>query len=241
MLVKSHAIILRTVKYGESRMIVDAFTREGGRLSFAASMPKTGRGKIKKQFFQPMTIVDVEYDYRPRVQLQRFVDVSLTVPYRSVSIDPHKLSISLFISEFLSYALRGEQKNEQLFDYVVGSMQWLDNSTTSIANFHIVFLMRLSLFLGFYPNLDDYHEGCCFDLRAAQFSATLPLHRDFLAADEAAKVSLMMRMNFATMHLFRMSRAERNRLVDIIISYYRLHIPDFPELRSLAVMRELFV
>ncbi len=241
MLVKSTAIILRSVKYGESRMIVDVFTRDNGRLSFAVAIPKTARGKIKKQFFQPMTIVSVEYDFRPRVQLQKFFDVSLAVPYHSVCADPYKLSISLFISEFLCYALRGEQTNESLFDYVVQSMQWLDANEGVAANFHIVFLLRLSRFLGFYPNLDDYQSGSCFDLRTACFCDTAPIHRDFLMPDDAAKVQLLMRMNFATMHLFRMSRDERNRLVDIIIAYYRLHIPDFPELKSLAVLRELFV
>ncbi len=241
MLVKTNAIVLRAVKYGDSRMIVDVFARAGGRLSFAVAVPKTTRGKIKKQFFQPMTLVDVEYDYRPKDQLQKFIDVSLDYPYQSLHTDPYKLSLSLFISEFLCYALRGEQQDETLFDYISGSMQWLDGSSGAPANFHLVFLMRLSLFLGFYPNLEDYCDGDCFDLRAASFCSVPPVHRDYLVPAEAAKISLMMRMSLATMHLFRMSRGERNRLIDIIIAYYRIHIPDFPELKSLAVMRELFV
>ena len=49
-----------------------------------------------------------------------------------------------------------------------------------------------------------------------------------------------MRMNYDTMHLFEMSRAERNRCVEIILSYYRLHLPGFPELKSLEVLRELY-
>ncbi len=241
MLVKSPAIILRTVKYGESRIIVDAFTRAGGRLSFIVSMPRSGRAKVKKQVFQPMTMVDAGYDWRPKEQLQKFTDVSIAYPYRSLHTDPCKLSLSLFISEFLCYALRGEQQNEALFDYVAGSMQWLDGNDGPTANFHLVFLMRLSLFLGFYPNLEDYREGDCFDLRTASFCASSPLHRDFLMPVEAAKIRLMMRMSLSTMRLFRMSRAERNRLIDIIVAYYRIHIPDFPELKSLAVLRELFV
>ncbi len=238
---KSPAIVLRSIKYGESKLIVDTFTRSDGRLSFVTTLSNSGKSKIKKQFFQPTTLLNIEYDYRQKVQLQKFTDVASAYPYQTVTTDPYKLSISLFISEFLYYALRGEQQNEALFDYVSGSMHWLDNSDGPSANFHIVFLLRLSLFLGFYPNLEDYSQGDYFDLRGSCFCSTPPVHRDFLMPEDAAKIRIMMRMNYSTMHLFRMSHTDRNRLVDIIISYYRIHIPDFPELKSLSVLRELFV
>jgi DNA repair protein RecO (recombination protein O) len=67
------------------------------------------------------------------------------------------------------------------------------------------------------------------------------LHENFLQAHEAEKISLLMRMNFETMRLFEFSRTERNRCVDLMLSYYRLHIPGFPELRSLPVLKTLFV
>lgn len=49
-----------------------------------------------------------------------------------------------------------------------------------------------------------------------------------------------MRMNYDTMHLFAMSRVERMRCLTVIEQYYRLHLPDFPELKSLDVLKELF-
>jgi len=49
-----------------------------------------------------------------------------------------------------------------------------------------------------------------------------------------------MRMDYPTMHLFRMSRAERNRILQILLLYYRLHLPAFPELQSVSVLRELY-
>ena len=100
--------------------------------------------------------------------------------------------------------------------------------------------MRLSLFLGFYPNLDHYQPGCYFDLRESIFLSVPPVHRDFLYPQEAEKIQLMMRMDFPTMHLFRMSHQDRNRLLEVSLSYYRLHIPDFPELKSVSVLQELY-
>jgi len=168
---------------------------------------------MKKQYFQPMTLLEVEVDLRQRLQLQKLKDARLLSAYVSIPFSPEKLALSLFIAEFLNHALRSEQQNELLFVYLVDAMQWLDITEKGFANFHLTFLMRMSRFLGFYPNLDDYVEGSVFDLRAATFS---------------------------TMHLYRFNRQDRNRIVDVLLQYYRLHIPQFPELKSLGVLQELW-
>ncbi len=240
MLLKSKAIVLHQLKYGDSRVIVDLFTREQGRLSVIVSVPKTQRGKLKKQYFQPLTLLSTELDLRPLQQLQKLRDASLLSPYSSLYADPTKLSIALFVAEFLFHALKSEQQNVPLFDYLASAIEWLDGSDDRFANFHLVFLMRLSLFLGFYPNLDGFYEGAYYDLRQSTFCGAPPLHRDFLMPDDAAKIGLLMRMDFTTMHLFQLSHADRNRILDVLLSYYRLHLPAFPELRSVAVLREIY-
>ena len=240
MLTKTPAIVLHSLKYGETRLIVDMFTRSHGRLSFIVSLPKSPKGKIKKQFFQPLTLLEIETDVRPKLQLQKLSDVRLLYPFSTIPFEPEKLAISLFIAEFLYYAMRGEQQNVPLFDYVTDSIQWLDGQEGRFANFHLVFLMRLSRFLGFYPNLDGYTPGDYFDLRESIFSAQPPGHHEFLQPAEAEIVQLMMRMDYATMHLYRLSHHDRNRLLEVALTYYRLHLPDFPELKSLAVLQELY-
>ena len=254
MLAKSEAIVLHSIKYGETKMIVDLFSRLHGRLSFIVSLPKSFRGKLKKQYFQPLTLLSIEYDVRPQMQLQKLHDASILVPLSTLLYHPSKLSISLFLAEFLYHALRDEQQNEPLFDYVRSGIEWLDSRERDFANFHLVFLMHLSRFLGFYPNLESLtptllskeredrpqEERQYFDLRAATFCAAPPLHRDFLMPQEASVLRLMMRMDFANMHLFRLSRAQRNRCIEVALLFYRLHLPDFPDLKSLPVLQELW-
>ena len=240
MLVKTEAIVLHSLKYGETRLIVEMFTREAGRLSFIVPLPKTPKSRLKKQYFQPMTLLEVECDLRQRAQLQKLRDARLLSTYLSIPFSPEKLALSLFTAEFLYHALRSEQQNAPLFAYVCDSMQWLDTVESDFANFHLTFLMRLSRFLGFYPNLDDYVDGCVFDLRAATFSLLIPTHRDFLQPDDAQRIHTLMRMDFPTMRLYRLSRHDRNRIVDVLLYYYRLHIPQFSELKSLSVLQELW-
>ncbi|MBO7140396.1 MAG: DNA repair protein RecO [Prevotella sp.] len=235
---KTEALVLHTVRYGDSRLIIDMFTREQGRQSYIVSLSKTGRSAIKKQYFQPLTLLIIETDSRPLQQLQRLRSAELLSPWQSLLTEPGKLAIALFVAEFLNYALRGEQKDAQLFDYVKASLEWLDGRSDRYANFHLVFLMRLSRFLGFFPNLSS--QESYFDLRTATFCAAPPLHHDYLMPEEAGRIRPLMRMDFATMHLFRLNRTERARMLEIIERYYRLHLPAFPELRSLPVLHELF-
>ena len=101
-------------------------------------------------------------------------------------------------------------------------------------------MLHLTRFIGFYPNVEDYASGCSFDMREGCFVYAAPLHADFLPPHEAEKIGLLLRLNYATMRLLRLTREERNRCVDVLLAYYRLHLPDFPEMKSLAVLRELF-
>lgn len=238
--VKSKAIVLRTVKYGDSRMIVDMLTASVGRVSFVCSLSKTNKGKIKKQLFQPLTLLDLVFDYRPTVELQRIKDVRISRPFVSIPFDACKLSIGLFLSEFLLYATKCEQDGNQLEEFTEKSLLWLDNAVDGFANFHLVFMIRVSLFVGFYPNLDGYRDGAWFDLRDGSFTMTCPSHPDYLNPVDSRRILLLTRMNFDNMRLFRMSRDDRNRCLDVIMAYYRLHVPNFPVLRSLEVLRELF-
>lgn len=240
MLTKTRAIVLHSMKYGEDKTIVDMLTADFGRVSFVCRLPKTQKGKLKKQLFQPLTMLFIEFDHRQGGGLQRLRDVQMSQPFTSIPFDPVKLSISLFVAEFLLYATRGEQQNEALFQYVENGILWLDGQSRSFANFHLVFMMRLSRFIGFFPNLDDYHKGDCFDLRNGTFVAVRPSHADVVEPAEAERINTLMRMGFESMHLFQMNRHERNRIAEFILTYYRLHVPNFPELKSIEILKELF-
>lgn len=239
--IKSKAIVLRHVKYGDSSLIVDMLTEAMGRVSFIVRIPKTQKGKMKKQLFQPLTILSVVFDYRQRSSLQHLRDISIAQPFMSIPVEPAKIGLAMFLAEFLSYVTRDEQRNDTLFTYIEESLRWLDAADGGYANFHIVFMLQLSRFIGFLPNLEDYTDGCLFDLREGRFTTVAPLHHDVLQPDDARTFVDLMRLNYRTMHLCRLNRKQRNNITESILLFYRLHVPDMPELRCLDVLKELFV
>ena len=222
MLQKTVGIVLHTLKYNDTSNIVEMYTELSGRVSFLVPVPRSRKSAVKSVLFQPLSLIEIEADFRPNAT-------------------PYKSSIALFLAEFLYRAVREEAENRPLFAYLVHSITWLDECREGFANFHLVFLMRLSRFLGLYPNLEDYHDGDYFDMLNACFTSLRPqLHSSYITPQEASRLIVLMRMNYDTMHLFGMNRLERARCLTIINEYYRLHLPDFPVLKSLDVLKELF-
>lgn len=236
-----NVIVLRSFMFGDAKMMVDVFSREYGRLSCVCKIGSSKAGCGWRQMFQPLSLLELSVERKRVGQLPVVKDVHISVPFSNIPFNAYKLSVSMFLAEFLGCVTYSEHDFPLFYDYVRESILWLDGARSNFSNFHLVFMMRLTRFVGFYPNLDDYEDGCCFDMQNGCFVPCAASCRDFLDAEESRKMHLLMRMNYSTMHLFTMSRSERNRCLDVIIEFYRLHIPGFKELKSLDVLRELFV
>ncbi|MBQ9287800.1 MAG: DNA repair protein RecO [Bacteroidaceae bacterium] len=239
MLKKTKAIVLFTLKYNDSSLIVHTFTEEDGRMSFWLRIPKNSKAKVKNVLFQSLSILELDIDVSKH-GLSHIKEARPISPFNSIPFDPLKLSVAIFLAEYLSKVLREETQNKSLFAYLEYSIRWLDGTKEIPANFHLVFLMRLSRFLGLYPNLENYHQGDFFDLENGCFVSTQPIHGQFVHGQQAKHILTLMRMNYTTMHLFKMNRVERNEILDMLLKYYSIHIPGSADLKSLPILKELF-
>ena len=248
-------IVLRTVKYGDNSLIVDLFTESRGRQSFMTSTMRAKRSVRSVSFWQPLSMVEFSAETKPNAgKLPRPNDVRTYYNYTDLPFSPIKSTLALFLAEFLSAALREEKENQPLYRYIESSLQWLDmvESSAAIANFHLAFLMHLSRFMGIYPNLEvndnlnsksqisNLKSQTYFDLLAGTYCDRQPSHAHFLKNQEAQALPILFRMDYPTLHLFRLSRKDRMRILQVLNEYYRLHVPNFPELKSLEVLQELY-
>lgn len=241
MLQKLHGVVLYVVKYSDKSNIAHIYTEQDGQVSFLIpAVRRSRKSAVNPVLFRPFSLVEIEADIRLKSGLHPIREARIWYPLDSLPYHPYKMGMSMFLAEFLYRTLQEEDGNAPLFAYLVNSIRWLDACGRDFSNFHLVFLLRLTRFLGFYPNLDDYVSGCCFDLLNACFVDGTPSHGLFLSAEESSRIINLMRMNYETMRLFVMSRNERNRCLDVIVAYYRLHLPAFPELKSLSVLKELY-
>lgn len=237
---RSRGIVLRSLRYNDTQVIVSIYTELEGTVDFIVRRTTGSRQAVKASTWAPLTLVEVAWEPRQRANLQKPRELTLWRPWQSIPFHPHKAAIAIFLGELLGYTLRSEQPDNELFAFATNSLEWFDESDKNYVNFHVVFLLKMSRFLGFMPNVDEWHEGALFDLQAATFVDTPPPHSYYLEAAEAALVPKFLRMNIRSMQAVGLSGAMRSRALEIVILFYRLHIPELPELKSLAVLTEVF-
>ncbi|MBO7067726.1 MAG: DNA repair protein RecO [Bacteroidaceae bacterium] len=243
MLERTTGIVLHHLKYNDDSIIVNIYTQLHGNVGFLIKVPRQKRSNVRTLLLRPLNILELDFDFRPNQTLQRINDLRLYISYDSLPYDHIKGTLALFLSEFLYHVLKHEMANPSLFQYLCNSLLWLDrshNTQKGLANFHLVFLTRLTRFLGFWPNVQGFVHGMVFDLREATMVNSLPAHGQYLNGEESAFLPLLLRINYATMHLLRFSRQQRTHVLDMLVDYYRMHIPEFPEMKSLDVLRTVF-
>jgi DNA repair protein RecO (recombination protein O) len=201
---------------------------------------RSARAAVRHTLFQPLAVLELTWEHRQAGSLARPKSARSALPFSSLPYDPYKSAMALFIAEFLHHALRSEPASTHLYNYIEQSINWLDTCTSKFSNFHLVFLVRLMFFLGIMPNVDHPERYKFFDLRAGTFVAERPTHVDYIPNPEAQFIPMLLRMRYENMHIFRFNGTDRSRLLNYINTYYRLHLPEFPELKSLQILKELF-
>lgn len=240
MVEKFKGIVLRTLKYSDNLMIADIFTESRGRVSFLLPVTRSRNSKVKSVLFQPLSILHFQANYKHGGAMSRLSEAVPACMYRTIQCDPCKSAIALYIAEFLTRALHEESDNAAVFEFIEESLMWLDEAEERYANFHLLFLMRLTRYLGISPNLEADHRAHYFDLEAGCFVGVQPMHPNFLTATQAADFFSLMAHDYDGVSQVSMNRNLRNEYLSVIQNYYRLHIPDFPELKSAEVLKELF-
>ncbi len=234
--VKTKAIVLSTIKYQEKSLIVKCFTESDGLKSyFIQSAFSTRKSNQKIAYFQPLNLLEIEANHKNKGTLEHIKEVKLAYYYQSISVDFTKNAIVFFLSEVLHHAILEEEKNETLFAFLETSFLWLDTHVTN-PNFHLIFLIELTKFLGFYPQLED-NDANCFEMIEGVFTSYQGVN--CLSENESILLKKLMELKFDDVSK-NFSKTERQMLLKIIIDYYIIHLQGFKKPKSLDVLKEIF-
>jgi DNA repair protein RecO (recombination protein O) len=238
---KLKGIVLNTIRYSDKHNIVHIYTDGRGLMSFAVPLGKTPASRMRNAMLMPLSLIDLEAAVSSGRELARMREIRRNYPLATLYSDPVKNAIALFISELLTHVIQEPEGNEYLFRYIEQSVQLLEQMPGQVANFHICFLFHLGAHLGIQPNLESYQKDYWFDMTDGVFVRSAVRGHDLLEPQEAQVIHLLSRMTFNNMAVFRFNREERNRMLDLIISYYRLHNAAIGTLRSPDILKQLFV
>jgi len=236
-------IVLRTVKYGETSVIVAVFTEQFGVQSYLVNGVRiaTKKGSGKANLFQPSAILDMVVYHNELKQLQRIREFKWAHLYQHILSDVRKNAVALFMVELLTKCLKQPEVNTELFEFAEDAFLRLDNSPdTAAANFPLFFALHLPVFFGLRIN-DNYSDERCFlDLQEGAFVPQQPTHPHFLEDRQAFITSQILKVQQPEeLDDIRLNHDFRRQLLFTYETYYKLHIQDFGTMRTLPVLKEI--
>ena len=241
MLVKTNAIVISTVKYGDSSLIARCYCKKLGLKSFILKGILTSKkGGLKKSLFQPLNLINISTQIKNQSnQRLNFIrEGSLKVHFKEIPLKIKKNAIALFISEVISKVIYEEgTPNIALYNFLENSIMRLEKEKFSPV-FHLKFLTLLSDQLGFYPNLMS-QEKEFFDMESGCFCENSN-SRYAVGGDTIIVFKELLYLNFDDIVQINISNRLRIKVLDFLIDYFNIHLPRFGNIKSIAILHEIF-
>jgi DNA repair protein RecO (recombination protein O) len=226
-LTKCKAIVLSTVKYGDSAIILKCYTDKSGLQSYMIPGIRSKTSIVKPSQLLPLSLLEIDANQTGSKGMHRIKEVKSFPPLQNIPYDINKSSIALFIAETLSRCIREENHaDEKLFGFLIHSIQILDLETAKISNFTCFFMIQLLKYIGFSPEFE----------RAPETSG----NSSVTANSTAQLTDLFMKSSYSTYQSIQMSGFERTQLLESILDYFSRHVSNFGTLKSYPVLKTLF-
>ena len=241
MLVETDAIVISTLKYNDSSLIVSCYCKRLGLKSFIVKgVLKSKKGLIRRSFFQPLNILSIITNYQKNKpqKLHFFKEIKIVEPLQKIHLDIKKNNTALFISEILRKTLPEDGGiNIKLFDFLRKSILDLERKIISSA-FYLKFLIELSGFLGFYPNMENINNSF-FDLEAGCFSG-IENHGNSIKGESLKEFKKILNTPFNRINSVSISSNLSKKILQNLIQYFRIHLQSFNNLKSYKILNDLF-
>ena len=239
MLHKTRGIVLKTTDYGESSVIVQVFTEKLGLQSYIINGVKKPKAKISRNMLQPLHLLDMVVYHKNAGNVQRIAELKNAPVLQNIPYDVIKSSMAMFLNEVLYKSIRQQSADENLFDFVFSAIEWLDHQTKGLANFHLLFLLQLTRYLGFYPDRYQANDADYFDLKNGVFSKYKPDSVLYLSPPHTQNFNRLLQGTFENLGDIKFTNDERRYLIAKLLEYYTLHIEGFGNIHSHEILEEV--
>jgi DNA repair protein RecO (recombination protein O) len=221
MLHKTRGIVFRFTKYGDTSIIVNIFTEMFGLQSFIVNSVRTASAKGNKiALYQPLTLLDLVVYHRENANINRIKEVKCIHPYHTLPVDVRKSTIAMFIAEVVNKSVKEQSHTGDIFDFLFNSLMALDMVEEGVENFHLVFLLQLSRYLGF-----------------GAYKAMEVVGGRGASPETEMLIDQLLASNFTNMP--RLTRLQRSTTLDLLVKFYADHIDSFGDMKSVPVLSEV--
>jgi DNA repair protein RecO (recombination protein O) len=222
MIFKTRGIVFRFTKFRETSIIVTIFTEQFGLQSYIVNGVRSKSAKNKIALYQPLTLLNLVVYHRENANIERIKEISCLYPFRTLTSDIKKSTLGMFINELLNKTVKDESHIAEVFQFLFDSLVSLDTLHEGYENFHLIFMLKLSRFLGFgVYNVNEVVGGKVADEETERVIAEL------------------IRANYDTP--LKISNTLRRNSLDLLLKFYSEHMENFGEMKSVQVLKEVFL
>ena len=238
MVTSTSAIVLSKIRYKDNDIIVKLFTKEYGAISFIVKGSQNSKkNKIKYVYFQELTILEIQFNYNLKRDLQYIKDIEIKHNYTSSHTDLVKVSVIMFLSEVLSNVITHQKRDIQLYNYIEESLIWYDINKSN-TYFHMIFLIELTRYLGFYPDILS-NNFKYFNLEGGSYEKSKTSEYS-ITGDSLNLFNQILGIKFDSNPLPTLNSKDKMEIINIILTYYKLHINNFKPIKSLEIVKNIF-
>ena len=188
--------------------------------SYIVNGVRSAKASNKMSLFQPLTLLDLVVYHKENASIMRIKEVRCFYHYQSIYHDVKKSTISLFLNEVINKSIKEETHASEVCKFMFESLETLDRMASNFENFHLIFLIKLSRYLGFgLHNSTDILTG------------------KMLNINEELIFNSLIDADYDT--VLTMTKTQRRELLDLIIQFYKAHTENMSEIRSIEVLREV--
>ena len=239
MLTTTNAIVLSKLRFKDNDLIVKCYTQKQGVVSYLLKGILTSKKSNKKvAYFQPLSQLQLNTDYKPNRSLQYIKDIKTDFLYASLHTNILKSAIVMFLAEVLAHALQEEEQNDTLYSYIQTTLQWLDTND-SYSNFHLLFLLQLTKYLGFYPDQTEMETALCFNLYDGEFQDE-SVSKYNVTGENLTLLKQLLGTTFDDLDGIKINAKQRQSFLALILVYFELHLGSFKKPKSLQILNDVF-
>lgn len=240
MLHKTRGIVFHVTDYSESSVVAKIYTELFGLQSYLINSVRKKNPKVKPTVLQPLSLIDLVVYHKERSGLQRLAEVRSNPVLKSIPFDIRKSSMILFMNEVLFKSVKEEEANRSLFDFIFSSVELLEMQDESYSDFHLIFLIQLTKYLGFYPQENFSASTPVFNLQEGFFQPGEPAHPFFISHPLSEYFYLLLKSSLNFSDDLKIPLQYKRQLIEKTLVYFQLHVSGFGTINSHKVLEEVW-
>lgn len=239
MLHTTKGVVFHYFKYAENSIIAKIYTQKFGMQSYILKGLGSKKARTQKAYLQPLSLVEISVYYKEGKGLQSLKAIKAETLFQSVPFNIHKSSIAFFLAEVLSKVIKEEESNNDLFEFIYHAIQYFDIDEENYNNFHLIFLLHLTKYLGIFPHGLNDENNSFFDLQDGTFKILKANHVHVCSKEESLVLRNILQSSFNAQNNLNISTLDRKNLLSSIIEYYSLHLCNLRSLKSRDILIEV--